>query len=130
MLENQNGILLFEGKIEHIERRNEGGWTFGRSELSGLGADDGRTMILHSQNEHLMAERDGEVVATTPDLIMTLELDSGEPIPAEEIRYGFRVAVIGLPCDDRWRTPEGLRLAGPRRFKYDADFKPVEEFVR
>ncbi|MFT4220409.1 MAG: DUF917 domain-containing protein [Microbacterium sp.] len=130
VIDTQNGILLFEGKIEHIERRNEGGWTFGQSTISGVGADEGRAMILHSQNEHLIAERDGEIVATTPDLIMTLELDSGEPIPAEEIRYGFRVAVIGLPCDDRWRTPDGLKLAGPRRFNYDTDFTPVEEFAR
>jgi len=130
VLDSQNGILLFEGKVEHVERRNEGGWTIGRAELAGLGADKGNEMVVHFQNENLMAERNGRIIATSPDLIMAMELDSGEPIPAEEIRYGFRVAVIGLPCDPHWRTPEGLELAGPRRFGYDVDFTPVEEFVR
>ena len=74
------GILLFEGKIEHIERRNEGGWTFGRSELSGLGADDGGTMILHSQNEHLMAERDGEVVAIVTQEGQTVVAQQQAPV--------------------------------------------------
>ena len=27
VIDNQHGILLFEGKVERIERRNEGGWT-------------------------------------------------------------------------------------------------------
>lgn len=130
VLDNQNGVLLFEGKVEHVERRNEGGWTIGRADISGLGDDGGNSLVVHFQNENLMAERNGEIVVTTPDLIMIMELDSGEPIPAEEVRYGFRVAVIGLPCDPHWRTDGGLKLAGPRRFGYDVDFKPVEEFVR
>ena len=52
---------------------------------------------------------------------MTLEAESGEPIPAEELRYGFRVCVIGLACDERWHTEAGLALTGPRRFGYDLD---------
>lgn len=130
VLQSQDGVHLFDGKVERVERRNEGGWTIGTARLSGLGEDKGRTMVLHFQNENLAAERDGQVVATSPDLIMTMELDTGQPIPAEEIRYGFRVAVIGLKCDDHWRTPDGLKLSGPRRFGYDMDFTPVEEFRR
>lgn len=130
VLDVQNGSLLFEGKVEHVERRNEAGWTIGRAEISGLAADEGRSAVVHFQNENLMVERDGEIIATTPDLIMTLELDSGEPIPAEEIRYGYRVAVIGLPCDPHWRSEAGLKLSGPRRFGYEVDFRPVEEFQR
>lgn len=130
VLDSQNGVLLFEGKVEHVERRNEGGWTIGRAEISGLGTDSGSSFIVHFQNENLMAERNGEIVATTPDLTMMMELDTGQPIPAEEVRYGYRVAVIGLPCDPHWRTEAGLKTAGPRRFGYDVDFRPVEEFVR
>jgi len=70
--------------------------------------------------------RDGIFIATVPDLIMALELDTGEPVPVEEIRYGYRVAVVGLPCDSRWRTEAGLAIAGPRRFGYEMDYRPVE----
>ncbi|MEV7011844.1 DUF917 domain-containing protein [Streptosporangium sp. NPDC051022] len=122
-----SGVSLFEGKVTEVDRRNEGGWTIGEAVIEGSGAYAGSSMTLHFQNEHLAAVRDGQIVATVPDLIMALAVDSGEPIPAEEIRYGYRVAVIGMPCDWHWRTPEGLALSGPRRFGYDMDFVGVEE---
>jgi hypothetical protein len=129
VLESQSGVLLFAGKVEEVDRRNERGWTMGTATLSGLDAYHGRTMTLHFQNENLAAERDGVVIATSPDLIMAMEIDSGEPIPAEEIRYGYRVAVIGLPADPHWRTEAGIALSGPRRFGYDMDYRPIEEPV-
>ncbi|GII92546.1 DUF917 domain-containing protein [Sinosporangium siamense] len=127
VLAKQGGVLLLTGKVEEVERKNEGGWTVGKARLSGLDDDRGRRMTVDFQNEYLIAERDGRVVATSPDLIMTLEIDSGEPIPAEEIRYGYRVAVVGLPCDPHWRTEAGIEIAGPRHFGYDIDYRPVEE---
>ena len=130
VIAKQGGVLLFTGKVEEVDRRNERGWTIGQAHLSGLDDDRDRTMTIHFQNENLAAERDGVVVATSPDLIMAMELDTGEPIPAEEIRYGYRVAVIGLPADPHWRTAAGIELAGPRRFGYEMDYRPVEEFVR
>lgn len=130
VIDGQGGVLLFTGKVEEVDRRNEAGWTLGTAEISGLDEDTGRSMALHFQNENLAAERDGVVIATSPDLIMALELESGEPIPSEEIRYGYRVAIIGLPADKHWRTPAGIELAGPRRFGYEMEFSPVENFVR
>ncbi|NIK61501.1 DUF917 domain-containing protein [Kribbella shirazensis] len=129
VLEQQGGVLLFTGKVEEVERRNERGWTIGQAHLSGLDGDRDHTMTIHFQNENLAAERDGAMVATSPDLIMALELDTGTPIPAEEIRYGYRVAVLGLPADPHWRTAAGIELAGPRRFGYEHDYRPVEEFA-
>jgi len=129
VLAKQEGVLLFSGKVEEVERRNERGWTIGKAHLSGLNTDKGSRMTIHFQNENLAAERDGTVVATSPDLIMAMELDNGEPIPAEEIRYGYRVAVIGLPADPHWRTEAGIELSGPRRFGYDMDYRPVEDPV-
>jgi hypothetical protein len=126
IVKTQHGVLLFEGKITAVERRTDGGWTVGEAQIEGSGSFASREMVLHFQNENLAAIRDGEVVATTPDLIMALGAESGEPIPAEEIRYGYRVAVVGMPSNERWRTEAGLALAGPHRFGYDLDFKPVE----
>jgi DUF917 family protein len=125
--DKQGGVVLFEGKVTGVERRTERGWTMGEAQIEGSGSFDRQTMTLHFQNEHLAAIRDGVVVATVPDLITALGAESGEPITAEEIRYGYRVVVIGMPCDPQWRTAAGLELAGPRRFGYDLDFRPVEE---
>lgn len=126
VLEQQDGVLLFTGKVQSVQRQNKDGWTFGEAHMVGLDAFEGQTFTMHFQNENLAATRNGEFVATTPDLIMAMELDSGEPIPSEVIRYGYRVAVIGLPADAHWRTEAGLEITGPRGFGYDVDFRPVE----
>lgn len=126
VVDAQGGVVLFEGKVTGVDRRTERGWTMGEAQIEGNGDFDRQTMTLHFQNENLAAIRNGAVVATVPDLIMAMGAESGEPIPAEEIRYGYRVVVIGMPCDPQWRTAAGLELAGPRRFGYEIDFRPVE----
>ncbi len=39
------------------------------------------------------------------------------------------IAVLGMPCDPRWRTPAGLELAGPGYFGYDVEYTPIEELA-
>jgi uncharacterized protein len=126
ILERASGVLIFEGKVAEVQRRTERGWNLGEARISGSGGYRDSELVLHFQNEHLVAIKDGTIVASVPDLIMILEVDTGEPITAEEVRFGYRVAVVGLPCDERWRTPEGLAIAGPRAFGYETDFVPVE----
>jgi DUF917 family protein len=46
------------------------------------------------------------------------------------LRYGFRVVVLGIPCDPRWRTPAGMNLVGPAYFGYETTYVPVEERYR
>jgi uncharacterized protein len=122
-----NGHTVFRGRVADVERRTETGFARGRAVLAGLGPDSGSKLELNFQNEHLVAIRDGRVVASVPDLIIVLDSDSAEPITTEEIRYGFRVSVVAAPCDHRWRTEAGLALVGPRYFGYDFGYIPVEE---
>ena len=95
--------------------------------VEGSAEDAGSSLVLQIQNEHLVAVRDGDVVCSVPDLIVVMDAENGGPITTEELRYGFRVVVIGAPCVPDWRTEEGLKLVGPRYFGYDIDFVPVEE---
>ena len=127
VLAEVHGFRLFDGKVADVERRTVGGFARGQARIDGLGADAGSTLTLRFQNEHLIAMRDEQVVATVPDLIIVLDAETGEPITTEELRYGFRVAVIAAPCDERWRTQAGLELVGPRYFGYDVEFVPIEE---
>ena len=126
VLEVTRGKRLFHGKVADVLRRTEGGFARGEASLTGFDANAGQTMKVFFQNEFLLAEQDGQAVASTPDLIAMLDLDTGEPITTEALRYGFRVAVIGMPCDPGWRTPEGLKLVGPAYFKYTAAYVPLE----
>jgi uncharacterized protein len=115
------GRVLHTGKVVDVARRTATGFARGEGTVEGVGEDAGSSMLLHFQNEHLIAERDGTIEATTPDLIMVLETDTGEPITTEGLRFGQRVSVLAAPCDPRWHTPEGLELVGPRYFGYDTD---------
>lgn len=129
LVERLGGRRLFGGRVVDLNRRTEGGFARGTARLAGLDGDSGSILTLEFQNENLVAACDGEVLATVPDLIVSLDTESGEPVTTEELRYGFRLTVIGAPCDPRWRLPAGLTLAGPRYFGYNLDYLPVERRV-
>ncbi len=120
------GYQIFKGKINDVQRRTESGFAKGDAFMEGLDEYAGQQLQLRFQNEHLVVQIDGQICVTVPDLITVLDIDTGEPITTEGLRYGYRVAVIGIPCPEKWRTPEGLALVGPRYFGYDIDYVPVE----
>lgn len=126
VLDLLSGYHLFEGKINHIERNVVGGFTRGRTVLTGINQDKNDTLEILFQNELLLAKRNGKVVATTPDLISALDYETGRPITTETLRYGARVHIIALPCDQKWRTEKGIEVAGPKYFGYETDYVPVE----
>jgi uncharacterized protein len=120
------GHTMFVGKIVDVDRRTADGWVRGQVRLDGSGEDAGAKMTISFQNENLIAWRDGEVVATVPDLICIVNREDGSPITTEMLRYGYRVAVVGIPCSDLLRTPEALDVVGPPAFGYDLPFEPME----
>lgn len=81
-------------------------------------------MRVTFQNENLMAYVGDEPIACVPDLITIVEQDTCRAITTERLRFGSRVSVLAMPCDDKWLTPAGLVLAGPRHFGYDVDYLP------
>lgn len=126
-LRSTGGFELFRGRIVDVDRRTEKGWARGETRIAGIGDYANREMAVRFQNEHLVAVEDDEIVASVPDLIAILDSERGDPITTENLRYGFRVTVIGIPSDEKWRTAAGVELGGPRHFGYDIDFVPVEQ---
>lgn len=120
------GVRLLEGKVSDVERRVTGGFVRGSAQIEGLRGDAGRLLRLELQNENLVALDGGVVVASVPDIISVVDTQTGDAVSTELLRYGQRVSVIAFPCDPVWRSPGGLRLAGPRAFGYDFDYVPVE----
>jgi DUF917 family protein len=123
------GFILLFGKVADVERRTSGGFVRGSVVVEGTGSDAGRLLRLELQNENLVAFEGGELRACVPDLISVVDVETGDAISTERLRYGQRVAVLGLPCDPLWRTEGGLGLVGPRAFGYDLDYQPIEELV-
>ncbi len=125
-----NAQILFHGRVADIERRTEGGFARGKAVLTGVERFKSQSLRLDFQNEFLIAERDGTVLATTPDLITVVEADSGAPVTTDSLRYGQRLVTLAFACDPKWRTPEGIALVGPRYFKYDRDYTPFQPDTR
>jgi DUF917 family protein len=124
------GYLIWRGKVGDVARRTETGFARGEATIAGVDEYDGQSLTIAFQNEFLIARAGERVLATTPDLITVLDDETGEPITTESLRYGFRVSVLAMPGDPRWRTPAGLAVVGPGYFGYDVSYVPIEVRVR
>ncbi|TCQ08777.1 hypothetical protein C8J34_103165 [Rhizobium sp. PP-F2F-G36] len=118
--------VLFHGRLTDIDRRTIGGFARGTARFDGVEDWKGQTFRLDFQNEFLMAERNGDIVCTTPDLITLLEAESGNPVTADSLRYGLRLVALAFPCNPQWKTDAGIALVGPRYFGYDTDYIPFD----
>jgi len=121
----RHGQVLFTGKVVDVSRRTEGGFAVGQVTLAGFHGE-GRCAIAF-QNEHLIARVDGQVRAVVPDLICTLDAETGEPVTTEALRYGQRVTVFTISTPPLMRTPAALATFGPAAFGLDEEYVPVEE---
>ncbi|WP_283138087.1 DUF917 domain-containing protein [Rhizohabitans arisaemae] len=118
---------LITGKIIELERHTGGGFVRGSVVVDGVGECRGRMLRVEIQNENLVALENGVVRASVPDLITLVDAQTAEAVSTESLGYGQRVTVLAWPCAPLWRTPAGLRTAGPAAFGYDIPYIPVEE---
>jgi hypothetical protein len=129
ILEVTRGRRLFEGKVTAVQRDLTTGFVRGNAQLEGIDSWKGSRFTLEFQNEYLAGFSDDKPAVMVPDLIATLDRESARPVTTESLKYGQRVVIIGMPCAPVWRTEAGLALAGPRYFKYDLDYIPLERLV-
>lgn len=125
ILRAAGGKRLFSGKIVEVERRTTEGFLRGRTLIGGLGEHRDTGIEIAFQNEWTVIWKDGQPIATTPELICVVDSESGEAVGTETTRYGQRVTVIALPAPEVFLSPRGLEFVGPRAFGYDIDFKSV-----
>ena len=128
VIKQERGKLLMTAKITDLQRHLKGGFAVGHMALEGFGdflGDNGR---IDLQNEFLVFWRHQKVEVCTPDLIVVLDSDTGLPITTEMLRYGQRIAVLGLPAHPLMRSPEALKVVGPAAFGYsEITFNPMED---
>lgn len=124
------GFKLFKGKISDVLRETKGGFNFGKVNLEGIDHYRGQNAVVTFQNENLIAEVNGSIMATTPDLICLVDSETFIPVTTDALKYGKRVIVVGLKCFPLWRSEAGLELVGPRYFGCDVDYHPIEDLVK
>ncbi|GGD95734.1 hypothetical protein GCM10011390_13140 [Aureimonas endophytica] len=112
------------GKVADVSRREVNGWSVGTVRIEPLAG--GAPIEIQIQNENLVAEQGGEVLAVVPDLISILDLDTAEAIPTERLRYGQRVDILAVRVPEIMRTPEALKVFGPAAFGLPHAYRPLE----
>ena len=123
------GYLLFSGVVADFAWKDEDGFLVGTLDIAGTGEFAGQSFTTDIKNEHLVAQRDGAVVATCPDLISVIDVESADGIINPGYNRGQAVAVIGYRCDPLWRSEAGLAVFSPRYFGYDLDYVPIEQLA-
>lgn len=118
IMQATGAALFFTGKITDVRRELIGGFARGHAIIAGSGAWAGCEGKIDIQNENLVLWVDGVPKIMVPDLIINLDLETGEPLTTEVLRFGQRVAVIGMPVHDLMKTPRALKVVGPQAFGY------------
>jgi uncharacterized protein len=126
LLETTGATLLFTGKVTDVRRELKGGFAVGEAVLDGFDDHAGAVARIAIQNENLVLWIDDFPVATAPDLIINVAIDTGEPITTEVLRYGQRLAVLGLPAHELMKSKEALDVVGPQAFGYsELAYRPL-----
>jgi uncharacterized protein len=125
VVDSEQGLVIFRGKVNDVNRRTTEGFLRGTATLEGLEGDRGSSFSLAFQNEFAVGWLDGAPRVMTPDLICLMDTVSGDAIGTETLRYGQRATVIALPAPPILVSPKGLEHVGPRAFGYDLEFRSV-----
>jgi len=131
VLKETNGFKLFEGIVEHAERRTDAGFTFVDTKLRRTHQYAKSSFAFRAKNEVLVAYKDGRLAAIAPDIITPVNPETGKCITAEKIEKGDKLAVLGLPSPQKWRTSKGLDLWKDvlQRSNVSEEYVPIEKLV-
>lgn len=117
---------LFSGKVIDKTTRIIGGYDIGEATLEDFD-DPTRTLHVNIKNEFLVARTGVQILASVPDLIVMVDVETSAPINCERLRFGQRVAVFAVGCPAFFRRPEALAATEPRCFGFDFDYVPLEQ---
>lgn len=122
-------VRLFDGKVVDVYRSTERGFAVGWFELAPV-SSNGSGARIEFQNEYLALTVDQRPRALAPDLICVVDAETAEPVPTPDVRFGQRLSVLGLACDQTFKTEHALSVVGPRAFGLHYDYKPLAELSR
>lgn len=115
-----DGEVAITGTVDSRELETAGGFDTGTVIV------DGNELTFW--NEYMTLNRNGKRIATFPDLITTLDADTGEPISTAEITESQSVTVVVAPASS---LTLGAGMEDPELFEpvEEAVGKPVVEYA-
>jgi len=123
------GWLLFEGEVSKKEWEDKEGYYWGNHTFAGQGEFSGAEFRIWFKNENHASWLDGKPYVTSPDMLIVVNRETGEPYTNSAVAEGQRVAVIGLRAIEQFRSPKGLDILGPSHFGFDIEYRPIEALV-
>jgi DUF917 family protein len=122
LVQKHEARIVCEGVIVDIDQQIRDGFLRGSFSVM----EGSERVVVHYQNEYLLAEKDGVPLVSTPDILIPLERETGTPVTSESLQYGLRVVLAALPSPALWRTERGLSLVGPEVFGYRVDYASIK----
>lgn len=89
LAEEMGGRVLARGAVRDHRLRTVGGYDVGQLRVADVD--------LTFWNEYMTADRGAERLATFPDLISTLDVETGDPVVTAELADGRELVVVAVP---------------------------------
>lgn len=130
IIKELDGWLLFEGEVSKKEWEDKEGYYWGTHTITGLDDFKEAEFKIWFKNENHVSWLNGKPYVTSPDMLIVVNRETGEPLANFDIVEGQHVAVIGLRAVEQFRSPKGIDILGPRHFGYEIDYTPIETLVK
>jgi len=130
IIKELDGWLLFEGEVSKKEWEDKEGYYWGTHTITGLDDFKEVEFKIWFKNENHVSWLNGKPYVTSPDMLIVVNRETGEPLANFDIAEGQHVAVIGLRAIEQFRSPKGIDILGPRHFGYEIDYAPIETLVK
>lgn len=130
IIKELDGWLLFEGEVSKKEWEDKEGYYWGTHTITGLDDFKEVEFKIWFKNENHVSWLNGKPYVTSPDMLIVVNRETGEPLANFDIAEGQHVAVIGLRAIEQFRSPKGIDILGPRHFGYEIDYTPIETLVK
>lgn len=125
-----DGWLLFEGEVSKKECEDKEGYYWGTHTITGQDDFKQAEFKIWFKNENHVSWLNGKPYVTSPDMLIVVSRETGEPLANFDIAEGQHVAVIGLRAVGQFRSRKGIDILGPRHFGYEIDYTPIETLVK
>lgn len=131
VLKETDGFQLFDGTVSDVQRETKEGFTWTTAKIDDSHGKKGSKLELKAKNEFLTAHKNGKLVAIAPDIITVVSCETCKCIPAEKVKQGDRITVLGIPSSEKWKSSKGLELWREvmQRSGIDEQYVPIEKLV-
>ncbi len=120
---------LFRGRVIEKPWEDREGYYWGSHIMEGIGEFASHRGEVVFKNENHLFYYDGELVVSSPDLIMNVDEALNESRRNEDIIVGDVLTILGRACKAELREMPLLGTLEPRHFGIDKDYVPIEESV-